>query len=266
MDPNSPQVAPEPDTTPPHQPVDNSIYGQPYNSGGNKGSNKKHTVIIVIVASIFALLVMGVLAAMVVTAYSGIKQRAEKNVQVAKQQQNNELVTQTVTMGGKSVSVLVPKSWKDISETLDTEPIEGQKTFNPDISSDEIKRITLEIKPGQDNLSAFSEEDFQKLKTSFSESDQAYFTEEQKDDAKKVGYTTERTDYTGLEGHDFGFIYKYSYSDTDKDTHKTTQYSGQKISIYRADGTYVKFEILNSEPNKLSDVTIEKIVKSLKFN
>lgn len=266
MNPNNSQNTPQPNTTTPEQPVDNSIYGQPYNSSGNNGSGKKHTAIIVIVVSIFTLLIIGILAALVVTTYSGIKQRAEKNAQISKQQQSGELVIQSVTMGDKSVSALVPKSWKNLSEKLDTEPIEGQKTFNPDISSGEIKRITLEVQPGQDNYSTLSEEDFQKIKTSISESDQAYFNEQQKDDAKKTDYESSRTDYVGLEGRAFGFIYKYSYSDIDSETSKTTQYSGQKISIYLADGTYVKFEILNSEPNKLSDETVDKIVKSLKFN
>lgn len=270
MDPNNPQTTPQPNTTPYQQPADNSIYGQPFNPNDHKGSNKKLSIIIIVVL-VATLIIFGILTILVTTAYNGIQQRAKIAEKTSSSQQsisnaNIKLVKREVSSEGKTASILVPEKWTSANSRYGSTADNTTDTFSdPEITFDNKKALRIRITATGVSLpTSISEDIFQRDKTSTLLSEEMTM----RTILESMEYTNcdlQRADYPGLTGRSYGSIYKYTCDYKSNDQKKTLKLQGVQAIVHQADGVYVEFQLENTDPNKLDQATIDEIEKSLKI-
>lgn len=223
-----------------------------------KSSLSKKVLIPVVVVAII-LLVLVLIGAMAMNPNSFVHRAifSEKSsVKTSKSEDNqtniSDMVTISVSQGENTASVLVPDNWQDSSTSELSR--EGFKQYVPTGSDRGENLIGLQIFKGDKNIpDNLSDEALQQAKTEAIAKEESAYRKLLKD------CTIERSDYPNLSKEYYGSTYK------EKCSLGVTDYDVVQVIIRNLDGTYIEFTLQNSEPNKLSKATVDKIVKSFKF-
>ncbi len=262
MDSNNPQdqqqnepttVAPKPDL-----PQDTPFVPD---SPEQKPSRSKKVLIPLIVAAIILLflILIGVIAmnpnSFVHRAIFNEKSTFKASKSDDSQATVDKMVTISVSQGENKASVLVPDNWQDSSSSESSISRENFKQYIPAGSDRGENLIGLQIFKGDKNIpDNLSDEALQQAKTEAIAKEESAYRKLLKD------CTIERSDYPDLSKEYYGSTYK------EKCSLGVTDYDVVQVIIRNLDGTYIEFTLQNSEPNKLNQATVDKIVKSFNFN
>lgn len=240
------------------QPTQNS---QAYQATTVPASSNKGLKVALIVG-VFVLLVLPIAASVVIVAFSGIQKRAQE---AAKQADAKvELVERVATDKGRTVSVLVPSTWKESGDIYGNSS-ENEKNYLAGSSLDEFKKVTLRILATEIAMSpTIAESIFEQTKAQTLASEEAAL-EIELESAGKTDCDIETKDYPGLKERNFGLLLTYSCDVTKSDEKTTQTLDGVRAVIHQQDGTRIQFELENAEPNKLDKKTFDSIVASLDF-
>lgn len=217
---------------------------------------------VALIVGVFVLLVLPLAASVVIVAFSGIQKKAQE---AAKQADSKvELVERLATDKGRTVSVLVPSTWKESGDIYGSSS-ENEKNYLAGSSLDEFKKVTLEILATEIAMSpTIAESIFEQTKAQTLASEEAAL-EIELESAGKTNCDIETKEYPGLKERNFGLLFTYSCDVTKSDEKTTQTLDGVRAVIHQQDGTRIQFELENAEPNKLDKKTFDSIVASLDF-